>query len=231
MNEPLNNSRFSPYLLLVGAGFLLWIYLGYLASQPGSQAGVTTVPGFYRGYLRADPEADFAVVRSAGEIELFRIYLGDRYVFDGDRLGIITVRPRGNVSFHGLWAPTIERRDSSYRMSEFRPIVDDERLIIRSRLAEALAAATGAPSSDPYLQAIARGENSSERRLLMGYAHNIITLLWIGVLGWLVRRCWRTLKYHSELARLAAGVCPYCKYSLDGLTRGRCPECGRVWSA
>ena len=47
------------------------------------------------------------------------------------------------------------------------------------------------------------------------------SLLWAAVISTTLL----TARGHRFLARLRRGVCPRCRYSLEGV-QGRCPECG-----
>lgn len=51
----------------------------------------------------------------------------------------------------------------------------------------------------------------------------ILVFLWL--LGWQINVTW----VGRRGKRLAAGICPRCRYNISNLPEPRCPECGETW--
>lgn len=233
MSGPLPKQKFSPFLALVCAVFLFWLYAGYLGSGYQNVCGASRLfdsaskSSLFSRRSHPPSPVSFDVLQTPDGIELE--YVGF-HPGSNSAIAEVSIKLDGYRSLRGLWAPTVEHRNYPLMFVEWQPLSDDDKRVIRTRLVESLQQ-LGYPASNPWLQSVARGEESSDQILPRGYVHNSISLLWLAAIAYLVRLCWVGFVERRRGMRLGNNICPYCKYSLDGLTRGRCPECGRDWSA
>lgn len=135
---------------------------------------------------------------------------------------------RGWARPSGVWAPTHESCRHWVRIDPLAGSPSPAQLAA----ARAFAVSTLAPAESGFtsneLASLATADIYQSRTLWWGYAHNALSLslLVVAIVGW-TRAAYVTSMDRRADARIAAGLCPRCRYSRDGLEPAMpCPECG-----
>jgi len=129
----------------------------------------------------------------------------------------------------GWWAPTVDHYDSRLLVSIYRGamLTDEERSRVRALFADRYE--KNRDFDGARIAEFLRGPEDPNIVVYRptGYAHNLMTVLCVAAfiwsLGWVPR-----LVTNRRRARLSAeGLCPFCRYDMQGLTTATCPECGK----
>ena len=129
-----------------------------------------------------------------------------------------------NVGRSGLWAILHEWREFGVRAQYGSAFTPDQLAAARRSFVHELLRDGFLSRDDAAVLEV--GDIDIHRRLPLGYFHDaaalLVLALFLASLAWIPRE-WRTAR---RWRALSSGRCPNCGYSLMGLQREICPECG-----
>jgi hypothetical protein len=214
----------------------------WLISTPGLIRGYSTAGAFLQSHILrvhdypAQPPAPHLtvlVLQPGGEFRIF--HPDDESTWDQVTTeavehngSVITFRYYRPISFsRGFWAPTSHIDRHHIDINGGADYTPAQRAAARRQFVEQSGAA--AFLSRPDFQTLTTTDIDRTRPIALGYLHNTAAaaalILFLLSLRWLPQTpAW--IRTRIGARRLSRGLCPRCRYNLQGLREPRCPECG-----
>ncbi|MCH8825221.1 MAG: hypothetical protein IH984_17130 [Planctomycetes bacterium] len=139
-------------------------------------------------------------------------------------IGFASCYPR--PSYSGWWAITEQTHNATLRvLSQTRSFTLQEQQRLPQQFAELIEKNEWYLNAE-YVDKLRSGGGKLRRILWSGYIHNVVaTFLATAFLfsfGWLPKRIASNRREQAQ----SSGLCPECRYDLQGLAEEGCPECG-----
>jgi len=157
----------------------------------------------------------------------FEEVAGPEHRASSDLEVLVRLRP----STTGLWAPTAMHFDTRLHHNIYRgsPLSDPERQWMRDRFIDDLKRGSKVERASRQSELLGQPERSNATiHLPLGYAHNAGALAALAAFVWSLGWIPRLFDERRRATLRAAGLCPFCRYDLQGLKSAVCPECGKA---
>lgn len=173
---------------------------------------------------RRSNDASAYIVEGELGAELVPVSCWEPYPDEEDLIGGVSCYPWR--SYSGFWAMTQETRNATLRVNTFkRSLTLAEQRRIHQQFADLIQEYDWNLDAE-YVAILRSGGGLLRRTLWSGYRHNVVAAFLVTAflcsIGWVPKR----IATRRRDQAMSSGLCPECRYDLQGLAENGCPECG-----